>query len=142
MPLKRASELARELRNARIPMRRPLLAYVRLSGCRRPMRTAPPYFWKHCADCVPRHVVYRQKVGLDTPMSEWLKDRESLGGMLDNLLARQGRGCFDPDVIRELRKRHEQGVEDSRVVLWFLASFEMWAQHFLDNEPSRETGAG
>jgi asparagine synthase (glutamine-hydrolysing) len=95
---------------------------------------ATKYLLKQLAvnEGAPREAIYRRKVGLATPMSDWLKNRDGLGRFLTNLLDRQGRGVFDPKAIRAIWDDHISGKEDSRVVLWWLTSFEMWAEQFLD----------
>ncbi len=82
---------------------------------------------------VPRDAIYRRKVGLATPMSDWLKNPDGLGRYLVRLLEKNGRGIFDPKEIRSIWDDHRSGREDSRVVLWWMVSLEMWAEHFIDN---------
>ena len=85
------------------------------------------------ASGVPSSAVYRPKVGLATPVSEWLKNPEGLGRYIQNLLDRQGRGLFNPKALNRLWAEHREGRAEHRVVLWNCAAFEMWAGHFLDN---------
>ena len=87
---------------------------------------------------VPRPVIYRRKRGFVMPASEWL--RGELAPYLKALLASetfQGRGWFQPDVVKSMVSAHLAGTRDWGNALWTLIVLEIWCRMFVDGTLTR-----
>ncbi len=93
-------------------------------------------------DVLPRHVLKKRKHGFSVPTDQWF--RGHLAGYLrDNLTSSRARnrGYFDPRAVDTLIGEHASGKKNWDAQLGLLLSFELWAQHYLDDRPRPETGA-
>ena len=91
---------------------------------------------------LPRHVLKKRKHGFSVPTDQWF--RGDLAGYLQDSLTSsraRNRGYFDPRAVDTLIREHVSGRENWDAQLGLLLSFELWAQHFLDDRPRPETGA-
>ena len=92
-------------------------------------------------DILPRHVLKKRKHGFSVPTDQWF--RGDLAGYLrDNLTSSRAgnRGFFDPRAVDTLIREHASGKKNWDAQLGLLLSFELWAQHYLDDRPGPETG--
>jgi len=88
-------------------------------------------------DRVPEAIIARPKAGFGAPYRHWL--RHDLQEMWDDLTAEslvRSRGWFDPEALREARRRSQQGRVDLYLLQWAVLTIELWAQQFLDRDPA------
>ena len=93
-------------------------------------------------DVLPRQVLKKRKHGFSVPTDQWF--RGHLAGYLrDNLTSSRARnrGYFDPRAVDTLIKEHASGKKNWDAQLGLLLSFELWAQHYLDDRLRPETRA-
>ena len=91
-------------------------------------------------DVLPRHVLRKRKHGFSVPTDQWF--RGDLAGYLrDNLTSSRARnrGYFEPRAVDTLIREHASGKKNWDAQLGLLLSFELWAQHYLDDRPRPET---
>lgn len=91
---------------------------------------------KTFADCLPREILRRPKMGFGVPIAHWFRN-ELRGFLEDTLLGKSAaeRGYFRPQAVRRLIEEHVDRVFDHGYRLWSLLWFELWCQMFLDNPP-------
>jgi asparagine synthase (glutamine-hydrolysing) len=82
---------------------------------------------------LPDAILDRPKHGFVVPLGGWFRGTSFLSDLLLSERCRQ-RGLFDPEAVRRLIRRHEQG-RPLDFQLWTLASLELWARRFLDRSP-------
>jgi asparagine synthase (glutamine-hydrolysing) len=104
------------------------------------------YIFKKAVEAyLPKEVIYRKKMGFGVPLDHWF--RHELKEMLSDVLLSQralGRGYFQPDYIRNMIERHQQG-ENWQYLLWNLLMLELWHLMFIDKEmpyPSAHAAEG
>jgi asparagine synthase (glutamine-hydrolysing) len=81
---------------------------------------------------VPREVVYRRKLGWETPMERWL--RTDLRPLLDDVVLSEGTLCrelFEERELRRLADSHARGQADHTRLLFSLLSLGLWHQAFV-----------
>lgn len=81
---------------------------------------------------VPREVVYRRKLGWETPMGRWL--RSDLRPLLDEVVLAEGTLCrelFEERELRRLADAHAGGEADNTRLLFSLLSLGLWHQAFV-----------
>ena len=92
------------------------------------------YIFKRAADpWVPAEIVRRQKAGFSGPVRAWIKKdyRERIANLLSPATVR-ARGLFDPNEVRAIYDRNQQGYEDYALRLWAFVTLELWQQTFID----------
>jgi len=83
---------------------------------------------------LPEAILSRPKMGFPVPVGAWF--RGAFRNVIDEYVLSEratSRGIFEPDFVRSLVQRHQQG-EDHSERLWSLVNFEMWQRQFLDGE--------
>ena len=83
---------------------------------------------------LPEAILSRPKMGFPVPVGAWF--RGEFRNVIDEYVLSEratSRGIFEPDFVRSLVQRHQQG-EDHSERLWSLVNFEMWQRQFLDGE--------
>lgn len=92
------------------------------------------FLLKKCLeDLLPHDVLYRKKGGFGAPIRGWVK--RDLREMIGDLLAPsrvKDRGFFDPGTVTRIIEANQSGREDRAYLIYFLLSFEIWSQRFLD----------
>lgn len=82
---------------------------------------------------LPDHVLRGRKRGLNLPIPLWF--RGELDSWLSDLLSpdriRQ-RNLFRPEAVEALRQEHLSGRRDNSLLLWALATLEVWQQEYMD----------
>ena len=85
-------------------------------------------------ELLPEAILARPKMGFPVPVGAWF--RGAFRNVIDEYVLSEratSRGIFEPDFVRSLVQRHQQG-EDHSERLWSLVNFEMWQRQFLDGE--------
>jgi asparagine synthase (glutamine-hydrolysing) len=83
---------------------------------------------------LPQEILTRPKMGFPVPVGDWL--RNEFRHLVDEFVIGErtlSRGIFEPDFVREIVRRHNEG-ENHDERLWFLLNFEIWQRQFLENE--------
>jgi asparagine synthase (glutamine-hydrolysing) len=83
---------------------------------------------------LPGEILTRSKMGFPVPVGSWFRN-EFKHLVKEYVLSERAlfRGIFEPDFVREIVQKHNQGENhDERI--WFLLNFEMWHRRFIDNE--------
>jgi asparagine synthase (glutamine-hydrolysing) len=83
---------------------------------------------------LPSDILHRSKMGFPVPLGRWF--RGGYRHIVNEYLLSQrtiGRGIFNPDAVRSLVARHQQGENHSQRI-WSLMSLEIWMRCFLDGE--------
>ncbi len=92
------------------------------------------YILKRAAErLLPREVVWRKKAGFSAPVRSWL--RGPLMPLVEDLLSKErvnSRGIFDPGAVRNIIDANLSGRQDYNLNVFFMLTFELWAQQFLD----------
>ena len=84
---------------------------------------------------LPRAVLGGRKRGLNLPIGPWL--RAELLPWLRDLLAQERlrrRGWFRPEAVEAIVAEHLAGRRDHSLLLWALATLEVWCEETLDGE--------
>ncbi len=91
------------------------------------------------ADIVPEMVLNRVKVGFDTPVESWMRDRHA-GFVRETLLSKRSlsRGFWNEKSLRGLIDHPDSAFWLDRI--WKALSIEVWAETFLD-QPATAPGA-
>ena len=92
------------------------------------------FLLKKCLeDLLPHDVLYRKKGGFGAPIRSWVKRdlREMIGDLLEPSRIKD-RGFFDPTAVKRIIEANQSGREDRAYLIYFLLSFEIWCQRFLD----------
>ena len=92
-------------------------------------------------DVVPRAILKRRKMGFPVPLGPWL--RGAWWPVIQEFVLSpraQGRGLFDPSVLRSLAQAHHAGAADHGDRLWLLVNLEIWQRIFLDGEDPSQIG--
>ncbi|HNV68536.1 MAG TPA: asparagine synthase (glutamine-hydrolyzing) [Candidatus Ozemobacteraceae bacterium] len=86
------------------------------------------------ADLLPESILHRKKMGFGIPMDHWFR-KEWRDVAHDALLSGRliARGYFEPDYLRSLLERHQQG-ESWQYLIWNLMMFEHWHRRFIDGD--------
>ena len=82
---------------------------------------------------LPPAIISRRKGAFGAPIRSWLM--RDLRPMLDDLLSEETlrrRNYFNPQAVRDLRRRAEQGLGNSAHQLWILLTLELWHRMFID----------
>jgi asparagine synthase (glutamine-hydrolysing) len=85
---------------------------------------------------VPPSVIHRPKMGFSIPLAAWLRG-ELRPLAADLLLSDRAleRGYFQPDAVRAMWSRHQEGRRNQAHHLWALMMLEMWHRLFVDQAP-------
>ncbi len=87
---------------------------------------------KHAiASLLPKPILRRRKRGFNVPIARWL--RRDLRGLVAEYLSPsmvRRQGCFDPAIVSELVRRHDDGRVDYGRNLWSLLVFSMWSEQW------------
>ena len=85
---------------------------------------------------IPEAIIQRKKEGFPIPIGHWLRTeaRDFLHDLLSPTTLRR-RGLFDADFVAKLLQENESGAANHSLLLWGLASVELWQQIFLDRQP-------
>jgi asparagine synthase (glutamine-hydrolysing) len=82
---------------------------------------------------LPHECLYREKRGFRVPVAQFLREemREEVAALLlsDRCL---DRGLFNPDAIRHVLDRHNEGREDHGSRIWALLMLELWHRTWVD----------
>ena len=91
---------------------------------------------KYAERWLPEEIVYRKKEGFGAPISEWMRNPDSLGKYLDLLTESKSkqRGIFEQKVVERLIKEHRTSERDHSEILWGLMNLELWQRKFIDVE--------
>lgn len=92
---------------------------------------------KCAAKYFPNSFVNRGKVGFGVPISEWLQNKNGLGGYLDLLLddSFHRRYNFSRSALEQMVINHRNGSANHVEILWGLLSFELWCKSYIDTQP-------
>ena len=88
---------------------------------------------------VPPSVIHRPKMGFSIPLASWL--RGELRPMAEDLLLSEralGRSYFQPETIRGMWTRHQEGRRNHAHHLWALMVLELWHRMFVDESAPTE----
>jgi asparagine synthase (glutamine-hydrolysing) len=88
---------------------------------------------------VPPSVIHRPKMGFSIPLASWL--RGELRPMAEDLLLSEralGRSYFQPETIRGMWTRHQEGQRNHAHHLWALMVLELWHRMFVDESAPAE----
>lgn len=102
------------------------------------LRGAGKYILKKAVeDLLPRHIIYRRKMGFPTPLRQWLKDPRGrpLYALLedpDGLLGRY----LDRTALKEMIRQHLAGQHDWTDRIWRLLNLQIWGHVFLTGKLS------
>ena len=80
---------------------------------------------------VPRECIYRPKQGFSIPIKNWLK--REFKPLVEDLLGRDRiarEGLFDPAMVEQLKREHEENRANHSHVLWGLLVFQDWRQRW------------
>ena len=89
---------------------------------------------------LPDAILSRPKMGFPVPVGAWF--RGPFRQVVDDYVLGEralSRGVFEPNFVRSLVKRHQQG-EDHSERLWSLVNFEIWQRQFFDGEQAQVDG--
>ncbi len=79
---------------------------------------------------LPREIIYRKKMGFPVPTQEWFK-----GGLMPAIRAviedLKQTSWFNIDILDDLAKRHEKGLEDNSKLLMSLMVIAEWKKQYL-----------
>lgn len=87
---------------------------------------------KAVEDLLPRHLIYRRKMGFPTPLRQWLRDPQARplyallrdpAGLLAEYVA--------PAALEQLIDQHLHGQHDGTDRLWRLLNLQIWGHLFL-----------
>tara|TARA_B100000029_G_C16821420_1_gene684306 strand:- start:142 stop:534 length:393 start_codon:yes stop_codon:yes gene_type:complete len=86
----------------------------------------------------PRNFVYRRKAGFVLPYSNWLREKNELGGFLDIISDKtfKERSYFNYTKISKLIDKHLNYQGDYSKLLMRLIYFEIWHRSFIDSNSS------
>jgi asparagine synthase (glutamine-hydrolysing) len=85
---------------------------------------------------LPAEILNRPKMGFPVPVGAWFRNAHRW--VIDEYVLSErtlSRGLFDPDYLRSLVQRHQQGENHSERI-WSLVNFEIWQRQFLDADRS------
>jgi asparagine synthase (glutamine-hydrolysing) len=88
---------------------------------------------------VPPSVIHRPKMGFSIPLASWL--RGELRPMAEDLLLSEralGRSYFQPETIRGMWTRHQEGQRNHAHHLWALMVLELWHRMFVEESAPTE----
>ncbi len=92
------------------------------------------------ADLLPADIVWRQKQGFATPVSDWF--RGELAGQLEHRLEQSAvneLGYLDRETIADLMAVHRSGRADRGFQLWNLLNLAVWFDHWIARQDVSET---
>ena len=92
-------------------------------------------FKKAMEGVLPHSLIWRRKAPFSAPIRSWL--RYDLGQLTSELLSEESisnRGYFNPGVIRQMVKEHQNENQDHSLRIWALLTLEIWHQIFIDQE--------
>jgi asparagine synthase (glutamine-hydrolysing) len=95
-------------------------------------RTQKYLLKKAAAKWVPRDVIYRKKIGFQTPLDEWLQ--KELRCVVEDRLLSPGSACrtyLEPEVVRQMLDDHQRRRQNHRRTLLSLLTFEIWHEQFI-----------
>jgi asparagine synthase (glutamine-hydrolysing) len=81
---------------------------------------------------LPDEILTRKKMGFPVPIGKWFRHHYKY--LLDEYVLSEralSRGIFQPDFVRNIAARHQQG-ENHDERLWALLNFEIWQRQFID----------
>jgi asparagine synthase (glutamine-hydrolysing) len=84
---------------------------------------------------LPEQILSRSKMGFPVPIGAWF--RGPYRSIIDEYVLSdraRARGIFNPTVVREIVRRHQDGGENHDERLWSLVNFEIWQRQFFDGE--------
>jgi asparagine synthase (glutamine-hydrolysing) len=84
---------------------------------------------------LPERILNRPKMGFPVPIGAWFRGQYK--SIIDEYVLSERtlqRGLFNPDVVREIVKKHQYGNENHSERLWALVNFEIWQRQFIDGE--------
>jgi asparagine synthase (glutamine-hydrolysing) len=96
------------------------------------------YFLKrHTEKRVPPSIVHRPKMGFSIPLSAWLRN-DLRAAAADLLLSDRSleRGYVEPEAVRALWRRHQDGSREHPHQIWALMVLELWHRLFFDRSPA------
>jgi asparagine synthase (glutamine-hydrolysing) len=84
---------------------------------------------------VPSRVIHRPKMGFSIPLASWLRGelRETAQELLLSGRALD-RGYYQPDAVRSMWVRHQEGRRNHGRQLWALMVLELWHRLFVDQQ--------
>jgi asparagine synthase (glutamine-hydrolysing) len=101
---------------------------ARLPAALKVKRSTGKYLLKKLAErYVPRHLLYRPKMGFDVPLARWL--RGPLRKLVDELLREPS--CvspLDPRMVERTLREFEAGADDHTSRLWSVLMFALWKE--------------
>jgi asparagine synthase (glutamine-hydrolysing) len=91
------------------------------------------YLLKRAAsELLPEGIINRKKQGFPIPIASWM--RNEARSLVHDLLSPQTvqrRGLFDVRYVNRLLTEHDRGFADHAMLLWGLASLELWQRVFV-----------
>ena len=81
---------------------------------------------------IPKSITQAKKQGFSAPDESWFRG-SSEKYIRDLLLSDQARinGYLNPEYVRQVIETHNSGVENKRLLIWSLLSFEWWLKQFI-----------
>jgi asparagine synthase (glutamine-hydrolysing) len=87
---------------------------------------------------MPADMLTKRKQGFAVPINHWF--RTTLNGFAESVLLDdrcRTRGIFNPKVVAQVLKFHQQGQRDYSAWIWMLLNLELWFQTFVDASTRR-----
>ena len=91
---------------------------------------------------LPEVVLSRPKMGFPVPIGTWF--RGAYRSVIDEYVLSDRameRQIFNPDFVRQLVNRHQNGGENHDERLWALVNFEIWQRQFFDGDRAGDTSS-
>jgi asparagine synthase (glutamine-hydrolysing) len=100
-------------------------------------RGSSKYIEKYAMDAIlPNEIVYREKVGFQTPVGNWIKNGWAVQISELLLSGSASRAYFDKASIIRTLNEHTTSVKDHSQLLWNLVIFELWYQSHIQTSVS------
>ena len=82
---------------------------------------------------LPKEIIYRSKVGFDSPIGQWFKT--DLSEFTANFLSPKNiekTGLLNPAAVQSLLGIHNSGKRDSSLHLWSIVALECWYRMYFE----------
>jgi len=87
---------------------------------------------KIAGNYLPDDIIYRKKSGFGVPIAQWMREKQGLGELIENISAESG----FPDYLNKKRlasiiAEHKAGAKDHSEFLWSVINFIIWKNLFV-----------
>lgn len=99
-------------------------------------------FKRAMSTVLPAQIINKKKQGFGLPIAVWFRTDKRYRALLEEYvlgIRAMQRGYFQPDVIRQLFRRHESGAWSHGPELWYLLMLELWMRSNIDQSPASVT---